>query len=356
MVAIDPKAKELLAKHKAVLMKAEMGAKAGKPLELPFAFAIGKTKTEHGLMIDLHKKPMALGAEIVKTHKNHKGLAFGTITIVNDGGKLFADIEMHKKVGSLRNKLQECLNAQGLNKYKVRLPTGTEDDEDEGEDQDDDAQAASSNDDDDDDAASPQVARRGGGAADDDSDSDTDSDDDGDAATGRAAKSDADDEGDEDEDEDADATAAAPKPKGAALPGPTLVQLRKISLNHRAVTSSLVGGINDLHQKITADYSDQSEKFVQELEKSLGQMQRVIDKLNHKLALALDKACESTDPQQQKLYLKAVKTLTAELITFAASDKMCEHLKNNPWGVDLDIKTRVINHCKDVAKAQPKDI
>jgi hypothetical protein len=348
MVAIDPKAKELLAKHKAVLMKAEMGAKAGKPLELPFAFALGKTKTEHGLLIDLHKKPMALGAEIVKTHKNHKGLAFGTITIVNDGGKLFADIEMHKKVGSLRNKLQECLNAQGLNKYKVRLPTGTEDDE-EDEGQDDDAQAASSNDDDDDDAPSPQVARRGGGAADDDdSDSDTDSDDDGDASTGRAAKSDADDEGDEDEEQE-------PPPAGA-IPGPTLVTLRKISLGHRQLMSSLVGNINELHQKITADYADQDSKFVQELEKSLEKMQAVVEKLNHKLALAMDKACEATDPKQQKLYLKAVKALTAELITFAASDKMVDHLKNNPWGVDLDIKTRVISHCKDVAKALPKDL
>jgi hypothetical protein len=132
MPALDPKkAKEAKANivfAKVALKKAEGKDKDGKGVRVGFAFAPGKDKRDHILLINPRKKGQALMAEIRKGHPDRKALCCGHATVTKDGGKKTVSLIYVKKLGGAERKMQEALKAMSL-MYLVKLEKEEEDED-----------------------------------------------------------------------------------------------------------------------------------------------------------------------------------------------------------------------------------
>jgi hypothetical protein len=339
MAALDPKkAKANIALAKVALRKAATPSKDGKGIRVGFAFAPGKDKTEHILVIDPRKRAQALMAEIVKQHKDRKQLSCGTATVVKEGGKLVLSIKYVKKLAGAERKMQEALRGMTL-QYLVRLES-EEEEEDIAEQAADDAADALEDEErgasDDDDAG--EAAASGGGA-----------DDEENAAPSARAGAD-DDEEDEEEDEDEDEEeeddeeeAAAPSSASApgAKPAPPAAKLAALGAAPQVWTqtrSVMSKSLDQLSDAIRKEYASEPPEVLADIEKGMAKMSQVTARFDHRLAEAMEKAHKAKDEAARKAELAKAKAILTEHIKYVQSEPMIAHIDANPFGVQTNLK------------------
>src|ERR1700738_3826237 len=111
MAGLDPKrAKANIGFVKTALALAAQKPKPGMPANrVDFAFAPGKDKADHILMIDVRKKGPALMSEIVKVDKTRKGLVCGSATVTKDG-KATLWVKYQKGTPGAESKMAQALS------------------------------------------------------------------------------------------------------------------------------------------------------------------------------------------------------------------------------------------------------
>src|SRR5690348_3808535 len=95
--AVDKKA---MAKN-LLLVKTALKRASKKGVRVGFAFAPGKDKASHILMIDPRKNARAVMSELLKAHKDHKQVCCGTATVDNST-KTVSIIYVKKLAGAER--------------------------------------------------------------------------------------------------------------------------------------------------------------------------------------------------------------------------------------------------------------
>ncbi len=331
---IDPKkAKQDLALNKTALQKALAKDKDGNPRRIFFAFAPGKAGPEHLLRLDHRRKGQALMQEIAKAHKDRKQMCYGTATVVKEGGQTLLMISYVKKLPGAERKMQDALKLMRL-PHKVKLETEDEvsdkdipigdDDEDQDQDQDQDQDAA-------------QEAQ--GDDADDDAQASDDND--GDNASQQAAgdddAGDQEDESEDDQDGDA-AEAPAAASKSAPMSAAKLAQLGeapKIWHQTRTVASN---NIEKLRAAIKKEYSSEAPDVISEIDKGMKQLDRITQRLDHRLAEQLDKAHKAADEGARKAEIAKAKAILVEHIKYISSEPLLADIDSNPFGVETNLK------------------
>lgn len=333
MAALDPKkAKANIALAKVALRKAATPSKDGNGIRVGFAFAPGKDKSEHILVIDPRKRAQALMAEIVKEHKDRRQLCCGTATVVKEGGKLTLSIKYVKKLAGAERKMQEALRAMTL-LYVVKLESDDEHEdiaERTDDDEQDDQADAPAEDDDDADA----LAARGGGGNDNDN-----------ANRHAAATADADEE-EQDQGEDQDDEEVAPAPPTASAAGakpapPAEAKLAALGAAPQVWTQTrtvMSKSVAQLSEAIRKEYSSQPPEVLADIEKGMAKMNQVTARFDHRLAEAMEKAHKAKDEAARKAELARAKAILTEHIKYVQSEPMIAHIDANPFGVQTNLK------------------
>jgi hypothetical protein len=338
MVGMDAKqAKANVATVKTALRKAMMKTSDGKTARVGFAFSPGKDKMDHILVIDPRKKALALMAEIKKKHTDRKVLCCGTATVAKDGGKFTLSIRYVKKLAGAERKMQEAMRAMSLN-YLVKLEKEEEDEDiSEADAQVEVLEAVE-------DAVEALEDARG--------EQGDDAAEDEDAGAETQAEGDEDDQ-DEDEDEEAEEeepAAASPQESAGAPASAKLAALKQAPQVWHQTRHVMSANIDKLQAAIKSEYANESPELLSELDKSMGQMQRILDKLDHKLAESMEKAHQADDEAERKKHLQTAKALLAEHIKYVQSEPLIAHIDSNPFGVQANIKKTLLASFAHLAK------
>jgi hypothetical protein len=348
MPTLDPKkakeAKANIAFAKIALKKAEAKDKDGNGVRVGFAFAPGKDKKDHILLINPRKKGQALMAEIRKGHPDRKVLCCGHATVTKEGGKKAMSLIYVKKLGGAERKMQEALKAMSL-MYLVKLEKEEEAEDiaeeiadaveealdDEGEE----AQDADAGDGDEDDGDTDDERQTAAGGDDDDTEAAGD-DDETDTA---------------DADEEADAPAAAGAPKAAspaaAAKLAAIGAAPKVWHQTRGVMSK---SIENLRAAIKKEYASEAPELNAEIDKGIAQMDRIMARLDHQLAEQIDKAHKAKDEAARKAELAKAQNILKEHIKYVQSEPLIAHIDSNPFGVQTNLKKTLMMSFTHVAK------
>jgi hypothetical protein len=349
MAALDPKKEKAnIALIKVALRKAAAKAKNGDPIRVGFAFAPGKDKKDHVLLIDPRKKAQQLLQDIVKAHKDRKQLCSGTATVIKVGSKFTLALKFIKKMPGAERKIEEALKARSIPQYKVVLEKVSDDEEvedvaDRDPEEDEELERAQAGDSDDD-AEAPSDEDQEIQASDDEEDEDKDED---------SKASDADDEegeeADEDEDEEAPAAASAPAPAPAAGAAKLAALGQAPQVWHQTRTV-MTKSIEKLRAAIKTEYAAEAPELNAEIDKGVAQMNRIVERLDHRLAEQMDKAHKAKDENSRKAELAKAKALLTEHIKYVQSEPLIGHIDTNPFGVETNLKKTLMASFTHMAK------
>jgi hypothetical protein len=342
MPALDPKqVKANVAVVKTALRKAMMKTSDGKTARVGFAFAPGKDKKDHILVIDPRKKAQALMMELKKHHTDRKVLCCGTATVIKDGGKFTLSIIYVKKLAGAERKIQEAMKAMALN-YMVKLE---KDEEDEDVSDDDSKLELVEEIEEAVEEAIEGVEARHRGGEEEEPTAEADDEEEEEGEEGEGEKEDK-----EEDEEEEERPAAASSEKGAAPPSAKLAALKQAPQVWHQTRHVMSANIDKLKSAIKDEYANESPEMLAELDKSMGQMQRILDKLDHKLADSMDKAHQAEDEGERQKHLKDAKAMLAEHIKYVQTEPLIAHIDANPFGVQANLKKTLMASFTHLAK------
>jgi hypothetical protein len=360
MPALDPKQLKLnISLAKTALKKAEI-KKEGKDIRVGFAFAPGKEKKEHILVIDPRKKGQALMAEILKKNKDRKQICCGTATVHKEGGKKTMSIIYVKKLPGAERRMQEALKAMSL-MYVVKLEKEDED-EDIAEVAEDVAEALDAAGDDDDDA---ETADAGDDAeADEDEDEQTadadEDDEDEDRETADAGDDEDDDEdaetaeADEDDDEEVKQPATA-APKAAPEAAAKLAALGAAPKVWHQARGAVNKSIEALCAAIDKEYENEAPDLKAEIKKGMSQLNRILERFDHKLAEQIEKAHKAASDAARKVELAKCQTMLKDHIKYIMSEPLIKHIDTNPFVPGVQVGKTLTMTCKHIGDVLQKN-
>jgi ABC-type transporter Mla subunit MlaD len=106
-----------------------------------------------------------------------------------------------------------------------------------------------------------------------------------------------------------------------------------------------------LKQSVKAHCADEHPALLQEIEKGLAKLDKVLNTVDHRLADSLANAGKTADERAQKAELKNAKSILAEYINYVKSEPLVAHMDQNPFDVKTDLKTLLIGGLADAARA-----
>jgi predicted transcriptional regulator YdeE len=322
--AVDKKA---MAKN-LLLVKTALKRASKKGVRVGFAFAPGKDKASHILMIDPRKNAKAVMAELVKAHKDRKQLCCGTATVILENGKKTVSVVYVKKLAGAERKMMEALKVMGL-RYAVELET-----EEELEDI---AEAAEELEEEIVDEADDQEADDS--AADSEDDEDTEDEHAEGASDSDDERGDADDErGDDQDARDEESQPAAAPPAAAATSTAKLAAMGAAPQIWTQTRTVMSKSIDQLTDAIRKEYASESPEILADIEKGMAKMSEVTARFDHRLAEAIERAHKAQDEAARKAELAKAKAILAEHIKYVQSEPMIAHIDANPFGVQTNLK------------------
>jgi len=89
---------------------------------------------------------------------------------------------------------------------------------------------------------------------------------------------------------------------------------------------------------------------VAEIEKNIGKIDRILEKLDNRLAESMEKAHNATDEVERKAELAVARTLLKEQLAYVSSEPLIAHIDSNPFGVSTNLKTTLTRTYSQLAK------
>jgi hypothetical protein len=108
--------------------------------------------------------------------------------------------------------------------------------------------------------------------------------------------------------------------------------------------------IKELKKAVKGHYAHEHPDLITDIEKNLGKLDGITDKLDHRIADSLKKAHAAKDDAARKAELKIAKAILAEYIGYVKSEPLIAHVDANPW-VKIDLKKTVVDHITHMAQA-----
>jgi len=351
-MAIDlNKQKANLALIKTALRKAAIKGKDGNPIRVGFAFAPGKDRKDHILLVDPRKRAQMLMQQIVKEHKERKVLCCGTAAVIKVGSKLTFSIKFIKKLAGGERKIEEAFKALSLTQYKVVLEKVKDDEEVEDvvetDDKDLDLSAGA---DEDDEAPADEEEGAAADASDDEEEEEEPEDEKVEASASDEEDEEDDDEEEEDEEEEEEAPAPAPAAPMAPAKLAALAAAPKVYRDTHAVIGKHIDKLKDAVKEV---YKSEAPELIAKIEEGLKQLDSAISSFDHSIADEMEKAHKAKDEATRHAHLEKCRALHAKNIRTLASNPILKHIENNPFGVQIPVlKTYTLSfkHIEGVLK------
>jgi len=328
---------------KVALRIAAVKTKSGQMRWVGFAFSPGASKADHMVMIDVRKKGTVLMKELKSSAPDRKELCCGVATVTKDGTPTLW-LKYIKRLGGAERKMQEALAGMGL-RYLVKMRKKKDD---EAADAAEEAEQSRTEDGLEDELETTAEEFGDEGSAEDLENMVGQHDDLDELENAKAPDEDGDgadqEEEEEPEDEEEGPAKAASGAAGAAHAA--LGEAPKVwQGTHRALSSS----IDKLKAAIKAEYAGEAPGLMAEIEKNIGKLDKILEKLDHRLADSMEKAHKAPDDAARKSELAKARNLLKEHIVYVSSEPLIAHIDANPF-VKTDIKSLLTKSLKHMAK------
>ncbi|MEO8079508.1 MAG: hypothetical protein ABI641_03195, partial [Caldimonas sp.] len=157
-------------------------------------------------------------------------------------------------------------------------------------------------------------------------------------------------EGDDHSAESGDDSAGAGRRAEAAAPARS-PELARAPQDWEGTRDLLQTNIDALKKAVKAQVAGQGDELVDEIDGNLQKLDRILGKLDRRLAASLAAAGEARSASGRDAALKDAKGILTEYIRYVRSEPLIDHLDNNPFGVKTDLKATLSKSLTQLARA-----
>ena len=109
--------------------------------------------------------------------------------------------------------------------------------------------------------------------------------------------------------------------------------------------------INSLKRAVQTQIADEGDAVVDEINGHMEKLDRILGKLDRRLADSLATAAATRDAEDRKQALRESKAILAEYIRYVSSEPLIAHLDANPFGVKTELKSTLSASLTKLARA-----
>jgi hypothetical protein len=114
---------------------------------------------------------------------------------------------------------------------------------------------------------------------------------------------------------------------------------------------TLQRSINELKRAVQSQIADEGDELVDEINGQLQKLDRILGKLDRRLADSLANAAATRDAAGRREALDESKAILAEYIRYVNSEPLIDHLDRNPFGVKTELKATLSSSLTKLARA-----
>jgi hypothetical protein len=109
--------------------------------------------------------------------------------------------------------------------------------------------------------------------------------------------------------------------------------------------------INELKRAVQSQIADEGDERVDQINGQLQKLDRILGKLDRRLADSLANAAATRDAAGRREALEESKAILAEYIRYVSSEPLIDHLDRNPFGVKTELKATLSSSLTKLARA-----
>jgi hypothetical protein len=109
--------------------------------------------------------------------------------------------------------------------------------------------------------------------------------------------------------------------------------------------------INELKRAVQSQIADEGDQLVDQINGNLQKLDRILGKLDRRLADSLANAAATREPAGRREALQESKAILAEYIRYVSSEPLIDHLDSNPFGVKTELKATLSSSLTKLARA-----
>ncbi|HEX3745540.1 MAG TPA: hypothetical protein VHW09_16465 [Bryobacteraceae bacterium] len=131
---------------------------------------------------------------------------------------------------------------------------------------------------------------------------------------------------------------APPPPPAPPGKEPHPVRLAKASTAWHGTRGIVDGKCKELKQAIRAHYGKSHPEVLKEIEKNMHKIDAIVGKLDHKLAVSLQKASGAPNEGARAAELRNARAILNEYIRYVKAEPLIAHIDKNPFGVQCNLR------------------
>jgi peptidoglycan hydrolase-like protein with peptidoglycan-binding domain len=145
-----------------------------------------------------------------------------------------------------------------------------------------------------------------------------------------------------------------PQPKPIAPPNLGKATLDKGAFVWHSTRGILQTNIDELKKGVMAAYGTEHQDLLTAIDGSLGNLNKVVDKLDTRLADALDAAYKAKDDQARVPELKNAESIMQEYLKYVDGEPLIGHMDSNPFGVETSLKKVISDSLEHLSQLLPE--
>jgi peptidoglycan hydrolase-like protein with peptidoglycan-binding domain len=142
-----------------------------------------------------------------------------------------------------------------------------------------------------------------------------------------------------------------PPPNPKKLPDLGEPVLKHAPLVWHGTRDVLDHNISELKRAIRQEYADENPRLLAEIEQNVQRVDVILEKLDDRLAHALERANGAREAKARKVEIDNAKAIMADYVGFIKGEPLIDHIDKNPFGVDTQLRKSITDSLKHVAKA-----
>jgi hypothetical protein len=118
----------------------------------------------------------------------------------------------------------------------------------------------------------------------------------------------------------------------------------------------LTKNIEELKKGVRAAYGTEHPEIFKAIDQSMGKLNKVVDKLDTRLASALDSAYKAKSDAARIPELKKAESIMKEYLEYVKSEPLIDHMDDNPFGVKTSLKKVITDALQHLSQLLPAPV
>jgi len=146
------------------------------------------------------------------------------------------------------------------------------------------------------------------------------------------------------------------EPKPIAAPALGKATLDKGAFVWHSTRKILETNIAELKKGVLAAYGTEHKDLLKAIDDAMVHLNKVVDKLDTRLADALDAAYKAKDDQARVPLLEKAKGIMDEYLDYVKQEPLIDHMDDNPFGVKTSLKKVITDALNHLSELLPKPV